>query len=583
MGETSKEGGDYYTTSLRDLRMASVGYEIGRASRYMDRFGNPYDAASFPSMDDIRYSPWLDQGNLYIDDGAGEHDAYIRKVADKKDERYVKSANKEAINDGSVGLTAPRIYRFERKRATYYENNRLLAGGMTDTRAVVKVLDLGNIYAENRTDRARGNTKMNEIANEIRVGFFLSELTTAYSVVVTRHFMELLDWFVIDENLYPQKKGIGPYQYIVSEMLDVSLVKHLVTKHPDMLTLKCTLWGIMHALESAWATHRYLHYDLHYENIMLKDVTIESPLRNKNYMYTRVYSDKTYRLPSNGLHNTIVKILDYGRNRMQVPKNQAQTDGIFRHVAISMYVDPYTHKHDALIVYHAEKFGAGLPSNRTWDVRRLMWNLVGEFPVSYWEKLKKDSPDDYNNLVEQMELVFDMKRITDLMREHAIPNPFEPASLRVDTVLRSEIREIYLKEASGFLNAADTNTGRDERDAPNNEMVEKRDSDRRSYVSKKIWSKYKTMYKEGTQQQFVDRIMAYYRWHSDVRYWLVWSPYETPYNASTFLSSEFFASFIVNDGDGVRGDDVWMGRRPSIKPLAMDETYIKPIKAEEGK
>lgn len=580
MGETSKEGGDYYTTSHKDLFRVIGSYELARASKSVKLFEDPYDAASFPSMDDIRYSPWLNEGNLYID-GAGQHEAHDKEVTTATRTRYIRDDNNIAINDGSVGLTAPRIYRFKYNRDMVVFSR---LSSTRDTRIVIKVVDLGDIYAKNRTERAMGNKKMGEIASEIRVGFFLSELTTAYSVVVTRHFMELLDWFVIDANLYPQKKGIGPYQYIISEMLDVSFSVHIVKNHPDMITLKCTLWGIMHALESAWATHRYLHYDLHYENIMLKDVTKESPLRNKNYLYTRVYSDKTYRLPRDGLHNTIVKILDYGRNRMQVPSKRPYESDILGHIERSTdgYVDPYKHRHDALIVYSAEKFGAGLPNNRTWDVRRLMWNLVTEFPVSYWEALKKESPVDYNSLVEQMELVFDMNKIADLMQEHAIPDPFETESLQVDTILRSKIRDIYVKEAQGLLDAADTNTGRDERDAPNKKVVENREKRRRDYAAT-IWSRYRTTYKEGTKEQFVDRLVAYYRWHSDVRYWLVWSTHETPYNASTFLSSDFFASFIVNDGDGVSGDDVWMGRRPSIKPLAMDDTYIKPIKAEEGK
>jgi hypothetical protein len=181
------------------------------------------------------------------------------------------------------------------------------------------------------------NDKLSEIYNEIVVGYFLNELVYGYSNVLSIHFMTVVDWFVAlkdsltEEDVEASSSSL--HQIIVAEKLDVSVWEYLNTRH-DLPILKAIIFQVCHALEVAWYTNEYTHNDLHTLNIMLKRFSDDSPLKDRHFMYRRLVDNKWYRIKRTALRNKMVKIIDFGRNRMLCPStvDHIEDDGEHRHL-----------------------------------------------------------------------------------------------------------------------------------------------------------------------------------------------------------------------------------------------------------
>lgn len=483
--------------------------DLSKVVTGIGRWENPFDISTFPMMNNITYSVWFQHGELYME---GKNADYEKELLAYQERRYIKGSE-EMINKGIDSVTKPRLFNIVTgqlllKPLQYHLDE--------NTELAIKVVDLGAIYDEHRYDRVRGNEDLMEIHNEARVGFFLNELLYAYSEVATRHFMQVVDWFASDINLYPKENGKGPYQYIVSEKLDLKLKQYLEA-HPDMITLQCTLFCIAQALEMAWYTHSYLHFDLHRNNVMLKTVVKESKSFDKNYLYTR--PDRisvVYKLPQEGIHNAIVKIIDFGRNSMRIPSVTSR-EGLYDHVDTR---NGY-HGHDDELEYTIPTHGIGEKNNRIWDIRRLLWDLMIDFPVSYWNALFVSNKVAYNQLIAQMSEFIDMKEMTKASR--GTKKTIDPihASLSTNNTQLTIEKIIGLDIRNDYINAStDEKTGPD--------------------------------------------FKAYIEWYERVRLATIYSPLtKTEPNATTFLDSDLFSEFkttnIVN-----MDTDVWMGRTPMI-------------------
>jgi hypothetical protein len=170
---------------------------------------------------------------------------------------------------------------------------------------------------------------LDEIYNEIIIAYFLNELFFGYSSVLSIHFMTLVDWFIAERRSVNPSLNRESYlcQVTISEKADLVLSDVLkglnndATLTTDQKTRHCRAWlfQVFHALETAWHTNRYLHNDLHLGNVMIQLVPPDSPLHDKDFLYRRLDSTNWYRVPYRDLDNGVIKIIDFGRNRMAAP------------------------------------------------------------------------------------------------------------------------------------------------------------------------------------------------------------------------------------------------------------------------
>lgn len=503
------------------------------ASRHVE---NPFVLETFPMYKDIEIDEETGVGRLIATTGDDELFHYITDGG---------VLNKMASNSTDADIY--NVVTGEKIKA-YVDAH--LEG---ETILVIKIADLGStveeggfVNASNESEEVMANKALMEIYNEIRVGFFLNELRYAYDTVLTRHFMTIVDWFVSDINLYPEKGGVGPYQYIVSERLNASFLDYL-TRYPDMATLKCLLFCIAQALEAAWATHRYIHYDLHCDNVMLKESTTD-----KNYVYTRPYSNKTYRLPRQNVHNMVVKILDYGRNRMKIPLAPVGKDklDLYEHIETNG-----KHKHDQLVAYTLDTLGVGVGENRTWDLRRLFWDMMITMPTNYWLDLQKNSPYEYTMLLFHMGVFINITRINTMnwpSKLFRLKNSTVTGPLTMKELLIAPIHYLYRRFKSAYKDAQYTQI--------------KGKENRHAYIAQEFDAAgYTNNFKDAEKL-----LSLYAQWESDTSNALITSSIASDTNATSFLSSVFFNEFVVT----ITGeDDIWMGQRPSGKILSANETY----------
>ena len=463
------------------------------------RWENPFSLETFPSMNNINYSVMFQHGELLMPGGGFKE--YEEQIKAYKEARYIKNGEKQ-LNKSAESITEPRVFDIDTSDGIKEVLRYHLDHG---TALVIKLVDLGQFYYEYRYRREEGDSMLGEIYNEVRVGFFLNELLYAYEKIPTHHFMQVIDWFVSDTNLYPAKRGHGPYQYFVSEKLDHKL-KDFLLKHPDMLTLRCTLFCVAQALEAAWTTHKYLHYDLHCDNVMLKNVANSAEYHDKDYMYTRPSSKGTYRLPKKGLHDCLVKIIDFGRNRMDIPSLPDDKRDLYSH--IKKDGNP-VHVHDKTLFFEAEGLGIGSENNRIWDIRRLLWAMVFDLPALYWAELRKDTVY-YPVLLTQINAFIDIAVINKESANHRptdIHDALNPAKKNTNFTIENimDLDDVF-KESVVYATWA------------------------KAVAAKVIYSK-------------------------EVK--------ESP-NVETFLSSDLFESFKIDSSVVNEKTGVWMGRSLSV-------------------
>lgn len=488
-------------SALYDDREAFYRKELSEKTlaKGITRWENPFSLDTFPMMNNINYSVMFQHGELLMPDG--DFMTYEEQIQSYKEARYIKNGEKKLNNSESI--TEPRIYDINTSDLIKGDLDYHLENG---TALVIKLVDLGNIYSENRYTRGSGNDCLCEVYNEARVGFFLNELLYAYVKIPTQHFMQVIDWFVSDTNLYPSERGDGPYQYIVSEKLDYKLYDYLVDNHHDnILTLVCTLFSVAQALEAAWHTHQYIHFDLHRGNVMLKKADEGSMCYEKDYMYIRP-SKIHYRLPKAGLNNCLVKIIDFGRNRMQIPSLPGDNRDLYSHIEKN---NNTIHAHTNTIKFDDNQRGVGLENNRIWDMRRLLWSMVFDFPSSYWIKLRTDTKY-YPDLLTQIDAFIDIGKINKESAKHT------PADIH------------------------------------NNLFTGKKNV---QFTIEAIMCLDDTIKRSELFEKWADTVAAEVIYSKDVQ--------ESP-NVETFLSSDLFASFKIQATEVNEKTGVWMGRSLSV-------------------
>lgn len=233
--------------------------------------------------------------------------------------------------------------------------------------------------------------QLEEIYNEIIVGYFLNELVYGYSQVLSIHFMTIVDWFPTVRTLETGKL-IAPHQVIVSERMDVALHEFLMD-NAYLEVLRGALFQLFHALETAWYTNAYTHNDLHMANVMTMLLPNTSALFGKDLLYRRLSSPHWCRVPHGDTNGSIVKIIDFGRNRMHVAsqENHVGRGAIKRHM------------HDRLIcIEGTEKLGYGCDLvNRQIDVLLPLLGILS-LPEEYWDTLGEEESAAYFAMCERL-------------------------------------------------------------------------------------------------------------------------------------------------------------------------------------
>lgn len=555
--EEEKERGFLYMVARKNLYTDEVPQR--GLEPVIAMFENPFLAETFPMMRHIQFDEETLKGKLVMtNNNANSFDDYEDLLAKYRESRYPSEGRSTTLlNEALRSATKPRIYNVvtgetPKNILDVYEN------------LVMKIVDLGHIYYRFRIYESDepGDDGLTEVYNEIRAAFFLNELRYAYPRALTHHFMVVVDWFVSDVNHYPEVEGYGPYQYIVSEKLDKSLYDFLVGEHlGDARTLKATLFCIAQALEAAWATHRYIHYDLHINNVMIKQTTEKSFYRNKNYTYTRVYNEKQYRIPVDAHHNTVTKIIDFGRNRMNIPSMPSGDDkyNLYEHIDREL-----RHNHTESISHIVDGTGVGIGENRTWDLRRLLWDLLVILPCDYWYQMKTNSPGEFIAFLALLKQFVDITMLNvfsrglkydtqTLFRRHT---PTRQGPLTFEEILFSRVREFY----SLFIWGMD----------PAYTDVIKQDKDLAFAYRSKAMAKYGFSNEDGKTD---DLVRLYGRWEQDIQAKIIWSKIAYKSNATTFLSDPFFDEFVFDPEDIITDDDAWMGERPYKEVLPMNQTY----------
>jgi hypothetical protein len=241
--------------------------------------------------------------------------------------------------------------------------------------------------------RYKRSRDLQEIYNEIVAAYFLGELLYGYSQVLSLHFMAIVDWFPALKKEVVTGEGETQdllHQIVVIERLDQTLDDYL-TENPTIEVLRAVLFQIFHAMETAWHTHGYIHQDLHSGNVMLQRMPQDSPLFEKDFLYRRLSSPHWYRVGKDALRNNLVKIIDFGRNRLLVPSEPAhiQSGGDRRHI------------HDRLvhIKVYSESYGStgvlNLLADRHCDVATILHSIKGHMPDSYWEDMGEDGTQSF--------------------------------------------------------------------------------------------------------------------------------------------------------------------------------------------
>ena len=224
---------------------------------------------------------------------------------------------------------------------------------------------------------------LEEVYNEVQLGFFLNELLYGYSHVLSIHFMSVLDWFVLKGPPMMASETLGQYdaryhQIIVTERADVTLRTYLQA-HPSVATLRTTLFQTYHArtLETAWWTHNLTHNDLtRVQHYAARDRRTPLPLAGRHFVYKRLGRPHWYLLLVHQLQGQHVKLIDLGRNRAYVPSQAQHTHDAFVHGV---------HVHDRLLSPPGYEKAFGYPRNkpnRRIDVQLLLFRVCSACPTS---------------------------------------------------------------------------------------------------------------------------------------------------------------------------------------------------------
>jgi len=133
-------------------------------------------------------------------------------------------------------------------------------------------------------------------------------------------------------------------------------------EHPTLDTFKSVMVQVLHALETAWCTHRFLHLDLHTQNVMTKTVKPSSASANKAWVFTRAIANAPrITIPAHAHTNSLVKLIDFGMSQMRAPQSVFQWN-VSRH------------KHDLFLNNHMQQ--QEKRASRSVDMRNLLSGLL---------------------------------------------------------------------------------------------------------------------------------------------------------------------------------------------------------------
>ena len=247
-----------------------------------------------------------------------------------------------------------------------------------------------------------GDLQLQQIYNEIKTAFFLNELLYGHRHVLSIHFMVMVDWFQTsraDLGLYSQGDSTRHplrddhySQFTVAEYAEDDIFEFM-QNHPTMDALKGVIFQVFHALETAWITNEFIHYDMHTGNVMMKRTTgDESPLAGRNLLYKRYGYDEWFQLTDANLGGHIVKIIDFGFSRICVPTNPAHLDE----------EHDYRHLHDKVVgvEWRAAQIHPDWP-NRSADVRLFLLSLLRLQPA-VWDAIPLEEREVFYRFVDDV-------------------------------------------------------------------------------------------------------------------------------------------------------------------------------------
>jgi len=236
-------------------------------------------------------------------------------------------------------------------------------------KAVGKVLVKATALQTDNPDKSSYENSMNEAYNEAIIGAFMTNYVT------DRHlspcFVRIVDWFkctklpIMPNESYPDVN----YQYVVIEKAEMDLLEFVrqaiegsAAADVKVDRLRSVLFMVLHALEMGWAAREFIHYDMHVNNIMLEEVpVVEGAPPEAHWAFQRANGD-WYRIDPSNTGKMLVKIIDYGRSRMIVDDISG--------ITLVQYCPGF------------ENYGVLESANRSWDVRRLAWNLMHRIAIN---------------------------------------------------------------------------------------------------------------------------------------------------------------------------------------------------------
>lgn len=261
-------------------------------------------------------------------------------------------------------------------------------------RLVVKAYALASILSELQ----RGNyAPIVDLANDMVLSYYLVALVRDYARVVTPHFAFIVDWFAgpaLDEGagggyvLAREASGGRArvvdvrwqpgtlVQYVIVERADTTLADLLGTAALTLPLLRAVLFQVLFSLEAAWQLTGYLHYDAHSGNIMVRFLGNElaTPFFGRTWAYKRAgVADYAYLTPAEH-GNVFVEIIDAGRSRMLVPVDEDAAAADPRGAPRRLVGYPMLEEYGIFV--------DGARADRSWDVRRLAFDLLTEVDVA---------------------------------------------------------------------------------------------------------------------------------------------------------------------------------------------------------
>lgn len=298
-----------------------------------------------------------------------------------------------------------------------------------DTQVLMKIIPFVN-----ERGQLKSPDDIKEIYNEIKIAYFLAELLYGYTNVLSVHFMVMVDWIQASRSKlglfanpdYPTTMDTLTSQITISEYAHTT-VGEFFTDFPSFKALRLMIFQVMHALETAWHTNEFVHYDLHTSNVMFKKTDYaDSPFKGRSLLYKRRHVAQWYVLPKEDLGNHIVKIIDFGFSRIYAPS-------VEQHLLYSVSAAKPPHVHDRFI-------GLDWPENDVYpdrpnryvDVRLFMLSMF-YLPNIFWTSITKEEKATLHALLEQ---VLDFKEI----------------NLLIDALgFRNEVHTIRRYNAGGVL------------------------------------------------------------------------------------------------------------------------------------